>query len=804
MLPKEEITSMIRDPFYRDIIARLNERLDPELFEQCAADLLREIYPGLVPIRGGADSGMDGAIADGEDEPFPLVTTTGKNVIGNLTRNLNSYLGDGGQRRRVVLATSQSLTPRRIRNLYKRARELGFGLVNVHEQASMADLLYHRPEWCLELLNLTGTPPALSIIPKTQRPRLTQTIVGREEGLLWLSQTTGDRLLVGQPGSGKTFLLSKFAREKGGLFVVSEDRTEIASNIRAEQPAALILDDVQLHPEFVAELKQIREVIGADFSIIATCWPGEKGKIQQRLAVPKSQVHELGPLTRNQIVEIIHEAGISRPNWLIDELVNQSGNRPGLAVTLAHLYLLGGAEEVLLGEALSREIVETYRPLAGSNVREVLAAFSVGGNVGMSKEAVAEELELRMVDVTRSLVTLGAGGVVLEIDDRHLSVYPRALRHALVRDVFFCGALSLEIEGLIDQAPYPPDVISTLIGAKSRGGDVPAQLLTQKLEENPHLSDVWTEYAWLGADQVHWILQNYPEKLNAIIRPALHRAPGVALPLLLEKAIQDQRPLNTAPDHPLRVIEDWTQEVYLAEEALARRQTLCKVLTKWLSNDKDVEIGLRALKSVFSWRIFQRETDPGRGDKVITRSGSLPNRQILAFQELWPETVKLLKIIQIRDWKPLRDLVRHWIYPTGMYGYMLPLERRNMIRSFGVKMLSDLMSLAEDRPGVLHWINKEADNIDLDLDVPLDEAFEILYPVEDFENWEKSRQAQIQSVRQLAAEWSERNPPQVAERIVSIEREAEVAGVSYPRWTFGLCSFIAEDVSSPAEWGRAI
>ena len=67
---------MIRDPFYRDIIARLNERLDPELFEQCAADLLREVYPGLAPIRGGADSGMDGAIADGEGEPFPLVSTT--------------------------------------------------------------------------------------------------------------------------------------------------------------------------------------------------------------------------------------------------------------------------------------------------------------------------------------------------------------------------------------------------------------------------------------------------------------------------------------------------------------------------------------------------------------------------------------------------------------------------------------------------------------------------------------------------------------------------------------------------------
>ena len=38
---------MIRDPFYRQIIDHLEGPLDPELFEQCAADLLRVIYPTL-------------------------------------------------------------------------------------------------------------------------------------------------------------------------------------------------------------------------------------------------------------------------------------------------------------------------------------------------------------------------------------------------------------------------------------------------------------------------------------------------------------------------------------------------------------------------------------------------------------------------------------------------------------------------------------------------------------------------------------------------------------------------------------
>jgi hypothetical protein len=126
-----------RDPFYQQILERLGGPLDSDLFERCAADLLRREHPTLVPIRGGSDAGMDGAIADGEGTAYPLVTTTGTNVIGNLDRNLEAYKAGGGSRRKAILATAQELTARRRRNLEKRAEELGFILVQIYDQAAL-------------------------------------------------------------------------------------------------------------------------------------------------------------------------------------------------------------------------------------------------------------------------------------------------------------------------------------------------------------------------------------------------------------------------------------------------------------------------------------------------------------------------------------------------------------------------------------------------------------------------------------------------------------------------------------------
>jgi len=708
----------------------------------------------------------------------------------------------GGPRRNVVVATSQKLSQRKRNNLEKRAEELGFTLVQVYDQAAMANLLYRSPEWCLELLNLTGDPAPLSVVPRTERPLLTHVLIGREADLSWLCQSNGDRLLVGQPGSGKTFLMYNLAIKGGGLFVVSKNRGEIAAGIRSEQPKVLIVDDAQVNRELLVDLRQMREAVGAEFFILASCWPGNQEMIAQALNLPNSCVHYLDPLTRDEIVEVIKATGIRGPNRLIGEIVNQAEGRPGLAVTLAHLCLKGGVQEVALGDALSRSFVKFFDTV-GQRPREILAAFSIGGDAGMPMDVVARTLYLSLIDVRNTVIKLADGGVVRDVGQHCISVRPAALRHVLVRDVFFTGATSLPIEPFLAQTPSLAQTARTLLGAKARGGDIPQALLVGVLEQ-ARSEDVWKEYTWLGRDEANWVLQNHPEKVITAARPALFQAPETTIPMLLKAAVGDQRALHSHPEHPLRLIQDWVHAVYPGTgQAFERRRTLFQSVRDWLLSGGDIDVGLRAFQSVLSPKFEHHMTDPGMGDTITLRYGYPLMDEILAIQGLWLEVLEIIKTVEITNWEPIRQMTEAWAY-SGRVNVKTSSEMYYTMRSFAGQMLHDIVSLAKDRPGVLHWTSRIAEHLGLEIEIPLDSAFEILYPVEDLEDWKTAQEQQISAVRELAKEWSRLDPVWVVERITSIEYEARSVRVAYPRWTPLLCTEIAENTTPPSIWIQAM
>jgi len=130
---------MFRDPLYKHIRRCLRELKDGDAFELCANDLLSRIYPSLAPREGGKDAGLDGVVAEDKGS-MQLICTTSEDVIGNLVRSIEANLKKGGKFRGCILATSQRLSNPRKQVLESRARDLERPLIQIYDQAGMAQL----------------------------------------------------------------------------------------------------------------------------------------------------------------------------------------------------------------------------------------------------------------------------------------------------------------------------------------------------------------------------------------------------------------------------------------------------------------------------------------------------------------------------------------------------------------------------------------------------------------------------------------------------------------------------------------
>lgn len=762
-------SSVILDPHHKAILEGLNGHLDPLVFEECAVNLLQANWHGLVAVPGGRDDGFDGAVADGKSiEPFPLIVTTGARLVENLKKNLDSAKRAGRKPKKAMFATSRRVRPAIRRSLYKAAQEQNTTLIQTYDQDWFAMRLYREPQWCKRLLGISGRPHALSAFPISRRPALGDEVLGREQEMRWLQNTHDDCLLVGEPGSGKTFLLSALVLEGKALFLVDEDREQIANDLRSLRPNAVIVDDAHVSPSSLANLTQIRDELHADFRIIATCWPGDADTIGIHRKL------ELRRIDADTMIEIIKSVGIHGPNELLYFIRRQASGRPGLAATLAHLCILGHVAEATSGEGLIDSIARDLDQVLESDSLRLLAPFALGGDAGARKEDVAERLGMSLFDASSKLAKLGAAGVLREKAHSCISVEPPPMRWVLVRRMFFGGPASLPVDRFLPIVQNRTDSLETLIGARARGADVSD---LERLLQEANSERLWAAYASMGPDACRFALTQHPEMIGGLAEASLANIPEKAIPMLLSRMEADCKGSQVS-ESALSPLEKWIKARNYQDlsEALRRRQTLVRCAEVWWRESRNSAISIAVMCTALSPDIEFVSQDPGAGTRITITRVTLQESVIGPLATSWQIVMRVVSGGTDIPWISLLDLIETWRCAQ------LPddAETQKAAREFLTRMLSDLSSASQQNPGVQHRIATLARNANLSVNTKLNAEFECLHPqdVYDAEDFEKAHQSFAERAQELAKQWKHYTVDEIAGQLGYLEHQARCAGIT--------------------------
>lgn len=831
----------MRDALYKRIYAGL---ADPELpwqkFERCMCDLLRNELPGLVPVGGSRDFGMDGEIADGEAEPYPLICTTGEDVSGNLRRNLERYLEQGWPSRKVAVATSRSLTPPQRTKLKALARKKGFRLTQIFDRRALANRLYRDSRCRRELLGISWNPPALTRFPRSRRPLIEIAPLGRDGDIAWLTTTKGDRVLVGQPGAGKTFLLDYMTRKRrwnAWFLEVDSNRGGIADALLDLEPEIVVVDDAHLMFEALKLLCSLRSRAEARFSILATTWPSGEERVVEALG-GEVQVHGLELLSRREIQTIIERVGVTAlhtkelqaqceeeptgerrevivPDEVMRYLIDQCAGRPGLAVTLAHLILQEGYQEVRDGSALKRWFlrITERQPRA----LDLLGTLGMGGDRGMRLEDAREYLEISRADaraIAAELYGLGLiedRGEVLppflrDPEGATLAVRPHSLRWQLVKSYFLESPRLVDYRPLLGKAISRTDAIATLLHAKALGGAAIHVRELGDLVRNEENLDLWQLLAEVGEEEAQWALEHYPGDVLSIAKEALANAPSAALERLLARAAEVAGEEGTRFD-PWAILSAWVSDLGelpgSGDQALERRDQLARAGQQFLPRNRAT--GTAALFVALKPSLQDMSTDPASGQTITLRWGLLHRHELTALREIWRRTRAKLTIIDEAAFTQAELTLWQWVHPEAVNSEV-PEHDKQFMQEVAAEILYDLAPLVAHSPGLGTRLEQLARRCGVELALSIDPVFKLLYPeVRVFDVLGLGRQeaaaAALEAIRSLAREWKERSAVEVAAQLAGYEEEAKLT--SGERFSDVLARELGRIVAEPAIWFEA-
>ena len=790
------------DDLLEGIRQKLTTVSDGNLFEEFATFSLTSSIPGLAPVSGGGDFGRDG-----EAPNAVLTCTIQADVIGNMTNSLNQYKKSSGKADTVYVATSQTLTNHQKDNLRKRADELGFNLPTIYDAPHFISELYKDADWRQKLLGISGELPALSRIPINTRTTLDVPMIGRSEVVVNLEKMQGDVLISGQPGSGKTYIATDFASRRNGLFVISDDTTKIANELRQKTPDVLLVDDIHSKETLYTNLKHMRAQLRLDFRIVGTAWASGEATIKTSMGIGDASILRLRELTRNEMVEVIDACGLKgATNLLKREIVDQSKGKPGLAITLSSLCLAGDWEKVFNGDSLYSLVTSSFNAKLGKSVTTLLSFIALGGDTGISLRNLSEISGVSVPDVKVVLDELAFGGVISSGDNGTVRVEPDALRYPLVQELFIDGSGTLRFEDYIEKYPSKNDVIETLLVTVLKGASMQSSRITPYLDVN-FAAKTWAYYAALGKGEAEYVVSNNRDAIVAVSEPVLAMQPEIAIRELMIAAVDDHRALNQYPNHPARVLDEWADHAKPGSSiAIKRRALLLKVAGELLENgyQDQVTVG-RVIASALNPHYQSSESDPGVGLSITFTQGYISLEEFNQMPALF-DTAKAIyeKLDNDEAFIEILSVAEDWVYNRQNVSAEYLAVVGDTKKQLAQDILTSLRDATKGRNLIQRQLRQLGQAIGMNLEVEVPREYEILFPYESRRviREEKLFTEQIQAVKSLAKEWAKEDPASVVDRIAKFQRESSDTRTTWPNYLHHMPSFLAEAIQSNklVEW----
>lgn len=439
----------------------LDALTDDALFEKVCSILLRDDFPGLVPLGGSGDEGRDAVLRRGvfgEEEIVFQYSLTGQ-WSTKVRRELKRYETDESLPHSMIFCSSRSTQGATIRRLQAEAEAIGVKL-EVRGRAWLLMLLDGpRREVAERLLHVSPRQPSRFLTPRQFAARLDKVVPGFGAPLVgaetlvhalsaFVASDTGPRVLflVGPGGVGKSRLALECAQLTESAVAVNAaqrlDREAVSEIPIGPQPCTVLVDDAHRIEDLSGLRLMLDDPRWSGVRVVCTLRPGFEPQVQASAGLSEHEVErfEVGPLGRLEIDQLLRQ----HPHPINSEGLRTAIIRLAQGIPLiAHLAAAGVHRGDLVadgdGPLLRRYLASSISGLTDPAARHLVAivaafgTFDADARAGVLRAVFPNRATAELRGLLNSLADCG----LLMGSGPTFSVKPDRLAPVVLADAFF-------------------------------------------------------------------------------------------------------------------------------------------------------------------------------------------------------------------------------------------------------------------------------------------------------------------------------------------------------------------------------